>query len=216
MGAEDYEQLHKKIEELKQQTQGSEPQKKRRLPIGAEPYLSPQISHIKGGEGNKTLHPDNDFVVQLKEFRPHGDGPQPDEFFDDEFNGVYDIVTRFVEDNFGGFDINPDEVEWQHPWKEIDVTPLFIGLVERVEDADPDDPNGWDSLLHDASKRTRMIVGMIARIFTDKVFDLLLFGCTPNQEDMLNSLEKDMAENSLLDGNSQSPAESYRIRSNVY
>ncbi|KAL5346282.1 hypothetical protein ACLOAV_008550 [Pseudogymnoascus australis] len=166
----------------------------------------------KRGPGNIVMAPDEDFVVRLTQFPRHADDPEPDEFFDHLFGEANKIVINFVLENFGGFDIKPGESEWKHPWNEINVSPLFIGLAEVVEDADPDDPRCWDSLLYDENKRAMMIMGMIARIFIDKIFSPLLFGCTPSQAAMLNALEEDMAENASLDGFARTKTRSRAIR----
>ena len=193
---EDYNGIIQMLDNLDRRCQRPKPKEK-----GRYSHLPPdQIRHVKGGPGNIVMAPDEDFVVKLLKFPRHADDPQPDKFFDHLFSEANKIVTRFVLDNFGGFDIKPDEFGWKHPWNELNASPLFIGLAEVVEDTDPDDPRVWDSLLYDENKRTMMIMGMIARIFIDKLFSPLLFGCTANQANMLNALEKDMAENSSLDG----------------
>ncbi|KFZ15199.1 hypothetical protein V502_05719 [Pseudogymnoascus sp. VKM F-4520 (FW-2644)] len=205
---EDYNGILQMLDNLDRRCQGPKPKEK-----GRYSHLPPdQIRHVKGGPGNIVMAPDEDFVVKLLKFPRHADDPQPDKFFDHLFSEANKIVTSFVLDNFGGFDIKPDELEWKHPWNEMNASPLFIGLAEVVEDADPDDPRVWDSLLYDENKRTMMIMGMIARIFIDKLFSPLLFGCTANQATMLNALEKDMAENSLLDGFARTKTRSRAIR----
>ncbi|OBT65530.1 hypothetical protein VE03_04971 [Pseudogymnoascus sp. 23342-1-I1] len=206
---EDYDEIFQMIDKLDHRSRGPKRQEKGRFS-----HLPPsQIRHVKGGgPGNIVMAPDEDFVIRLIQFPPHADGPQLDEYFDYLFGEANNIALHFVLDNFGGFDIKPGESEWKHPWNEIDVSPLFIGLAELVEDTDPDDPRSWDSLLYDESKRAMMIMGMIARIFIDEIFSPLLFGCTPNQASMLNALEEDMAENSSLDGFARTKTRSRAIR----
>lgn len=168
--------------------------------------MIPGIRHFRGSDTNRILGPNDDFVVRDYQYPPHPEVPQSDEFFDDEFDGVYSIVAKFVIDHFGRFDIKPSEDTWLNPWKEVKVTPLFISLVELVEEVDPD-KRDWDSLLYDVDKRIKMIVGMIARIFSDKVFKSLLFGCSSSQNDMLEGLERTLAEDIPHDGTSYLPVE---------
>ncbi|KFY21665.1 hypothetical protein V493_07224 [Pseudogymnoascus sp. VKM F-4281 (FW-2241)] len=205
---EDYKRLLKKLDEI--QRRGQRPKLREKGPYA---HLPPdQIRHVKGGSWNRVMAPDEDFVVKLLEFPRHADDAQPDEFFDHLFKEANAIVTSFVTVNFGGIDIKPEEFGCGHPWNEINVSPLFISLAGLVADADPDDPKGWDMLLYDATERSMMIMGMIARIFIDKVFSPLLFGCTPNQDTMLNALEKEMAENPTLEGFERTKTRSKAIR----
>ncbi|KFY47057.1 hypothetical protein V494_00191 [Pseudogymnoascus sp. VKM F-4513 (FW-928)] len=198
---EDYDSVLQKLDELDRRSRRPKPQKQRLFPH----LPDSQIRHVKG------LAQDDDFVVQILQFPPHEDGPQSNEFFDHLFQEAYAIVLSFVVNNYGGFDIIPDENEWKHPWNEINVSPLFISLAELVEDVEPDDPKGWDTLLYKQSKRNMMIVGMIARIFIDEVFSPILFGCTPTQATMLNSLETDMAEK-ISDGFARTRTRSRAVR----
>lgn len=192
---EDYDKLFKMLDDLRSRGQVPKPQEKGRLF-----YQPSKIRHVKGGPGNNVLAPDEDFAIEPITFPRHPDAPQSDEFFDKMFSEAYSIVLHFVIDNFGRINIKPDELGGEHPWNDINVSALFIGVVEHVEDSYPDDPKGWDSLLLDSTKRSMMIEGIIARIFMDKVFSPLLFGCTAAQSNLLNVLEQDMAENAMLDG----------------
>ncbi|KFX98163.1 hypothetical protein V490_02436 [Pseudogymnoascus sp. VKM F-3557] len=206
-GPEDYDMLFKKLDDIERLVKVNQPQKKEPLS-----YVPIPTIHIKGSNWDTVLAPDEDFVIPLLKFPRHEDSPQSDKIFEFLFSEHYTIVDSVVVDNFGGFDIKPDELEWKHPWNEINVSPLFIGLLDLVEDAaNTDDPKGWDSLLYDSTKRSMMIVGMLARIFQDKVFSPLLFGCTENQTTMLDSLEKDMAEN-CSDGFARTKTRSRAIR----
>ncbi|KFY78320.1 hypothetical protein V499_02493 [Pseudogymnoascus sp. VKM F-103] len=207
-GKKDQDLLQQLINDLRHRGQRPEPAKK-----GPFSHLPPsQIRHVKGRLGNVVMAPDEDFVVRLLEPSRHTDGPQSDEFFDNLFTEANKIVTSFVVNNFGGFDIKPDELEGKRPWNEMNASPLFISLAELVQDVDPDDSKSWDSLLYDERKRCMMIMGMIARIFVDKVFSPLLFGCTPNQDTMLNALETDMAEKNSDDGFVRTKTRSRAIR----
>lgn len=192
---EDYDRIFQKLDEIRRRGQRPKP------PKGRFSHLPPsQIRHVKGASWNNSMAPDEKFAVQILQFPRHADSPQSNEFFDDLFSEANKIVTGFVLNNYGGFDIKPDEFGGEHPWNEINVSSLFISLVELVEDDDPDDPRSWDSLLLVETKRNMMVMGMIARIFLDKLFSPLLFGCTPNQATMLNALENEMANNGSLEG----------------
>lgn len=209
---EDYDQIYQMLDKIDRRARRPKHQEK-----GPLSHLPPsQIRHVKGGPRNIVMAPDEDFVVRLTQFPRHADDPEPDEFFDHLFGEANKIVINFVLENFGGFDIKPGQSEWKHPWNEIKVSPLFIGLAEVVEDADPDDPRCWDSLFYDENKRAMMIMGMIARIFIDKIFSPLLFGCTLSQAAMLNALEEDMAENASLDGTLDPQPKFILQRSNFY
>ncbi|OBT86976.1 hypothetical protein VE02_04606 [Pseudogymnoascus sp. 03VT05] len=207
-GKEDQDLLQQQLDNLRRRCERPTPPKK-----GPYSHLPPsQIRHVKGRPGNVVMAPDEDFVVRLLEPPRHTDGPQSDEFFDHLFTEANKIVTSFVVSNFGGVNIKPNELEGKRPWNEMNVPPLFIGLVELVQDVDPDDAKGWDSLICDERKRCMIIMGMISRIFVDKVFSPLLFGCTPNQATMLNALEEDMAEKNSDDGFARTKTRSRAIR----
>jgi hypothetical protein len=211
-GKEDQDLLQQQLNDLRRR--GERPKLPKKGPYS---HLPPsQIRHVRGRPGNVVMASDEDFVVPLLDPPSHTDDPESDEFFDHLFTEANKIVTSFVVNNFGGFDIKPDDLEGKRPWNEMNVSPLFIGLAELVQDVDPDDPKCWDSLIYDERKRCMMIVGMIARIFVDKVFSPLLFGCTANQATMLNALETDMAEKKSHDGMSQAPTEVYSIETDVY
>ncbi|ELR07403.1 hypothetical protein VC83_07515 [Pseudogymnoascus destructans] len=207
-GKKDQDLLQQQIDDLRCRGERPKPPKK-----GPYSHLPPsQIRHVKGRPGNIVMAADENFVVRLLEPPRHTDGPQSDEFFDHLFTEANKITTSFVVENFGGFNIKPDELEGKRPWNEMNVSPLFVSLAELVQDVDPDDAKSWDSLLYYERKRCMMIMGIIARIFVDKVFSPLLFGCTPNQATMLNALETDMAEKNSHDGFARTKTRSRAIR----
>ncbi|ROW14243.1 hypothetical protein VPNG_04230 [Cytospora leucostoma] len=85
-------------------------------------------------------------------------------------------------------------------WQFASDTFEFVKYASEVARGDPvimppprADPNNWEYLFLAKDSRVLLIVGIIAKILEENVFDSLLFGATPGQKQALNNIDNEMA-----------------------
>jgi hypothetical protein len=102
----------------------------------------------------------------------------------DQMDKITKAVAKFVQESFGSKDL----VGSYSPWVES-YTPEFYTYVLSVAREDRYE-GGWDNILRDHRTRIVLVVGIIMKMLSTEVFDVLLFGANAEQQQTLSNLDE--------------------------
>lgn len=150
-----------------------------------------------------------DEVERLKASRPrrarHHDSHDHDNIPGFWFDRIaFDLFTRvwdFASDTFGQqcFGGLVEYGDWSSRWLQ-NLPKEFVRYASDVARGDPvsmvpkvTDPNNWEHLILTTESRVFLLVGVMAKILEDSVFDSHLFGATPGQKAVLDRTDRETA-----------------------
>ena len=89
--------------------------------------------------------------------------------------------------------------DWANLWKKAGVSDQFVHYASLVARQDNNHPAGWDVLLARGRYRKFLMIGVLARLLHEQVFEDLLFGADPDTKRMLEAQDECYIE---MDGRS--------------
>jgi hypothetical protein len=102
----------------------------------------------------------------------------------DQMDELAKSVAKLVQESFGSQDL----IGSYSPWVER-YSPEFYKYVLCIAREDRYG-GGWDGVLRDRRARAALVVGIIMKILSTEVFDVLLFGANAEQQQTLSHLDK--------------------------
>ncbi|KAG8163359.1 hypothetical protein KVR01_006656 [Diaporthe batatas] len=128
----------------------------------------------------------------------------PSLWFERMSQDLFARVWDFCSETFGADNIEEDDLirklnsrDWTADW--LDKLPReFIVLASQVargdmtivKDPKPEDPNNWEFMFLDKMSRVKLVVGVIAKLLENNVFNSLLVGATEAQKAALDADDK--------------------------
>jgi hypothetical protein len=121
-------------------------------------------------------------------YKPHPLEDRSDVWYTEMFRRLFRQTDKFVTHYFGVHDL--DAGEFFEPWG-AGMTDEFVTWAEQVAEPDPNTGTGtWDDLLRETRQRKWLVMGVLMRILTVKVFEVDLFGASKEQGELLHGISR--------------------------
>jgi hypothetical protein len=121
-------------------------------------------------------------------YKPHPLEDRSDAWYTEMFRRLFRQTDKFVTRYFGVHDL--DAGKFFELWG-AGMTDEFVTWAEQVAEPDLNTGTGtWDDLLRETRQRKWLVMGVLMRILTVKVFEVDLFGVSKEQGELLHGISR--------------------------
>lgn len=121
-------------------------------------------------------------------YKPHPLEDHSDAWYTEMFRRLFRQTEQFVTRYFGVH--NLDAGKFFEPWG-AGMTDEFVTWAEQVAEPDLNRGTGtWDDLLRETRQRKWLVMGVLMRILTVKIFEVDLFGASKEQAELLHGISR--------------------------
>ena len=121
-------------------------------------------------------------------YKPHPLEDCSDAWYTEMFRRLFRQTDKFVTRYFGVHDL--DAGKFFEPWG-AGMTDEFVTWAEQAAEPDLNTGTGtWDDLLRETRQRKWLVMGVLMRILTVKVFEVDLFGASKEQGELLHGISR--------------------------